>query len=167
MNLPKLLGPVLRLLGALIIFFISFIWGACAFRRDSLGHPIVNYFRRIVGLACFGVLLFYLYTRSSPDQCSRVITDTQYEVCFEGVFAEMTIAEARQWLVANDFRAGRIIESNPTRSLARDKRHAHNPAYGYDLQFKAFRDFGEIRSVRYGTDFNRFFCAYWTGSRPL
>ncbi len=64
---------------------------------------------------------------------------------------------ARQWLVANDFTVGTIIEANRAHSHARDPRHANNPAYGYDLHFQAYRDFGKFRSVPYGTNFNRIF----------
>lgn len=151
------LGPVLMLLGAIILVVIGFIWGIRAFKGKSSSHPLTKYINKFIGLTCFGILLFLLYIPSGPDQCSRVVTDTQYEVCLEGVFADMTTADARQWLGENNFRVGRVMESSTRYSHARDTRHADNSAYAYDFHFQAFRDLGKFRSVPYGTNFNRFF----------
>jgi len=151
------LGPVLMLVGALILIVIGFVWGVRAFKKNNAGRPVAKYTKQFVGIACCGTLLYFLYIPSGPDQCSRVITDTQYEVCLESVFADMTTFEARQWLAANDFTVGRMVEANRTYSVARDPRHANNPEYSYDLHFQAFRDFGKVRSVPYGTNFNRIF----------
>ncbi|MCP1201134.1 hypothetical protein [Notoacmeibacter sp. MSK16QG-6] len=151
------LGPVLMLLGVVMLVVTGFAWGMRAFKRKISDHPRIKYIRRLIGLACFGILLFLLYVPSGPDQCSRVLTDTQYEICLEGVFSDMTTAEARQWLAENDFRVGRVVNSNPRYSRARDTRHADDPTFSYDFHFQAFRDFGKFRSVPYGTNFNRFF----------
>jgi hypothetical protein len=113
--------------------------------------------KQLIGIACCGVLVYFLYIPRGPDQCSRVITDTRYEICLEEVFSGMTTSEAREWLAVNDFTVGRAVESNPNYSHARDPRHADNPAYSYDIYFQAFRDFGKVRSVPYGTNFNRIF----------
>ncbi|MEM7319994.1 MAG: hypothetical protein AAF408_13350 [Pseudomonadota bacterium] len=152
-----LLGPALMLLGAIILVVVGFAWGIRAFKGKGSDHSITKYIQKFVGLACFGVLLFLLYVPSGPDQCSRVVSDTQYEVCLEGVFADMTTAEARQWLAENGFKVGRVFESNPKYSRAHDTRHADKAAYAYDFHFQAFRDHGKYRSVPYGTNFNRFF----------
>lgn len=152
-----LLGPVLMLLGAIILIVTGFAWGIRAFKGKNSDHPRAKYIKRSIGLACFGVLLFLLYIPSGPDQCSRVVTDTQYEVCLEGVFADMTTAEVRQWLEENGFRVGRVLDTNPRYSRARDTRHADNSTFAYDFHFQALRDFGKFRSVPYGTNFNRFF----------
>ena len=151
------LAPVLILLGVMILVVTGFAWGMRAFKGNISNHPRTKYIQRFIGLACFGILLFLLYVPSGPDQCSRVITDTQYEICLESVFSDMTTAEARQWLAENGFRVGRVLNSNPRYSLARDTRHADDPTFAYDLHFQAFRDFGKFRSVPYGTNFNRFF----------
>ena len=135
----------------------GFAWGMREFVEKGLGHSRTKFVKRCIGSVCFGILLFLLYIPSGPDQCSRVITDTQYEICLEGVFKEMTTTEAQQWLAENGFRVGRVVNSNPIYSLARDKRHADDPAFAYDFHFTAFRDFGKFRSVPYGTNFNRFF----------
>ena len=151
------LGPVLMLLGVIVLLVTGFACGIRAFKRKSPGHPRTKYVKRFIGLACIGILLYFLYVPSGPDQCSRVLTDTQYEVCLEGVFADMTTAEARQWLEENSFRVGRVVDTNPRYSLSRDSRHAENSTFAYDFHFQAFRDFGKFRSVPYGTNFNRFF----------
>lgn len=151
------IGPILMLLGALILIVMGSVWGMRSFKKNRAGRPLAKQIKQFIGIACCGMLLYLLYIPSGPDHCSRVITDTQYEVCLEGVFAEMTTVEARQWLVTNDFTVGRVVESNPKYSFARDPRHANKPSYGYDFHFQAFRDFGKIRSVPYGTNFNRIF----------
>lgn len=151
------LGPVLMLLGVIILVVTGFAWGIRAFIGKNSDHPQSKYIKVFIGVTCFGILLLLLYVPSGPDQCSRVVTDTQYEVCLEGVFADMTTAEARQWLEENGFRVGRVVGSNPRYLRARDRRHADNSSFSYDLHFQAFRDFGKFRSVPYGTNFNRFF----------
>lgn len=154
-------GPVLMLLGAIMLVAIGLIWGVRAFRRESSGRPITKYMRKLIGLTCFGLLLFLLYIPNGPDQCSRTITDTQYEICLEGVFSDMTTPEARRWLEESGFRVSRIIEADTKNPHARDARHSGNPAFTYDFHFQAFRDFGKYRSVPYGTNFNRLFSRIW------
>ena len=153
-----LFAPVLMILGSLIVIVTGAAYGIKVFR---MGRSATGQGRGLVmqgiGLLCAVILLFLAYVPGGPDGCSRVLTDTGYEICLEDEFADLTISETRQWLTANGYTVGSAIETDRTYSRARDSRHANNPDFGYDLYFQAFRDFGRGRSIPYGTMFNRLF----------
>lgn len=152
-----LLAPVLKLLGGFVLLVTGLFWGLRGFSKKAKGRPRSKLAQKITGTACVGVSLFFLYVPSGPDQCSRTVTDTQYEVCLESIFADMTILEVRHWFEENGFRVGTIIDTYSSSSSANDRRHAENPEFNYNFHFEAFRDFGSYSSVPYGTNFNRFF----------
>jgi hypothetical protein len=158
--------PQLILLVCTMLVLAGFIRGVRALLGKGGGN---RKWRKSIGVLCAIVIAFFAYVPAGPDTCSRVVLDTQYEICVERIFAEMTIQEAKAWLVENGYENGREISLFKFSSyFPRDDRHAtlvgspnpekrtFNPD-APDMTFQAFRNEGAFRSIPYGTNFHRFF----------
>jgi hypothetical protein len=138
-------APFAILLGGMLLLALGVFYGIGAAKaRGGTGQLR----RLIAGAVCIPALPFLLYVPASPDECSRSLTDVQYETCLKGVFADMTTAEVFSWLQDNGYQV--------PLSLSRAQDYARDAGVT-TVNVQTIRDYGHYRSVPYGTNFNRLF----------
>lgn len=143
-------------LGSFWMAGLGLIWCAHVLRYPERHGRQARLAALAVGGTYVAAAAFLAYVPAGPDACSRAWTDTRYETCLESLFADMSVAEAQEWLTENGYRTGISID-DPLGAVPRDDRHRANPDYRPTMHFQAFRDRGPFRSVPYGTNFNRVF----------
>jgi hypothetical protein len=95
----------LIVLGSILILVSAAGSGLSAFRkRRNLERNSTYKIKVAFGMLASGVILGLAYVPGGPDECSRHLTDSQYEVCVESVLANKTQAETITWLESNGYR---------------------------------------------------------------